>query len=114
MLVLTRKEQQAIIIDDIRIVVVKTKTGSVRIGIEAPPERQIIREELLWNENKNVRRCQLVDKEIDGHITDEEKIELKQLQQQMRSYILANGLEYEINKAKKCLVSLKSKNYTTD
>ena len=48
MLVLTRKEGEAIIIDrDIRIVVLSHDRGSVRLGIVAPPERNIVREELL-------------------------------------------------------------------
>lgn len=48
MLVLTRKEGEAIIIDrDIRIVVLSHDRGNVRLGIVAPPERIILREELL-------------------------------------------------------------------
>jgi hypothetical protein len=36
-----------------------------------------------WTEAKNTRRCQLVDREIDGTLTPEERIELHQLQQEM-------------------------------
>jgi len=47
MLVITRKEGERIVIDDdIVITVVETTRGSVRIGIEAPPELSITRGEL--------------------------------------------------------------------
>ncbi|HEV3021554.1 MAG TPA: hypothetical protein VGX76_03780 [Pirellulales bacterium] len=36
-----------------------------------------------WNETKNVRRCALVDREIDGILTSDEAAELEVLQQQM-------------------------------
>lgn len=48
MLVLTRNDEQAVQIgDDIRVVLLKGKNGSARIGFEAPPDIQIVREELL-------------------------------------------------------------------
>ena len=48
MLILSRKAGDAIVIDGgIRIVVVQCDRGSVRIGIEAPPETTILRAELL-------------------------------------------------------------------
>ncbi len=48
MLILTRKTGESIVLDGgIRITVVQTESGSVRIGIEAPPEISIFREELL-------------------------------------------------------------------
>jgi len=44
MLVITRKEGERIVIDDdIVITVVESKRGSVRSGIEAPPELTIAR-----------------------------------------------------------------------
>jgi carbon storage regulator len=47
MLVLSRKEGERILIgDDIRITVVRLSGGGVRLGIEAPPEAAIVREEL--------------------------------------------------------------------
>ena len=47
MLVLSRKEGERILIgDDIRVTVVRLSGGGVRLGIEAPPEAAIIREEL--------------------------------------------------------------------
>ncbi len=46
MLVITRKEGERIVIDDdIVITVVESKRGSVRIGIQAPPQVAIAREE---------------------------------------------------------------------
>ena len=48
MLVLSRKVQEAIRInDDIRIVVVRCEKGKVRIAIDAPDDIVILREE-LW------------------------------------------------------------------
>jgi hypothetical protein len=39
-----------------------------------------------WTEEKNKRRSGLIDKEIDGTITPEEKSELEQLQSEMLEY----------------------------
>jgi hypothetical protein len=39
-----------------------------------------------WTEDKNHRRCLLIDKEVDGLISDEEAIELEELQAQLRRY----------------------------
>jgi hypothetical protein len=39
-----------------------------------------------WTEEKNQRRCDLVDKEIDGTISAVEKVELDQLQTEMLAY----------------------------
>ncbi len=48
MLVLTRRPDQAIVIDgDIRIVVLSSDRRGVRLGIEAPGHRAVVREELL-------------------------------------------------------------------
>ena len=48
MLVLTRKDNQRILIGDaIVVTIVRIQGGVVRIGIEAPPEVLIAREELL-------------------------------------------------------------------
>ena len=42
--------------------------------------------ELEWTEEKNQRRCHLVDKEIDGTISGVEKAELDHLQAEMLAY----------------------------
>lgn len=53
MLVLTRKDDERIYIgDDIIITIVKTGRDSVRIGIDAPANYKILREELLPNNEK--------------------------------------------------------------
>lgn len=47
MLVLTRKVGQRILIgENVAITVVRVSQGTVRLGIEAPPETPIVREEL--------------------------------------------------------------------
>lgn len=47
MLVLSRKVGERILIgDDIRITVVRLSNGGVRLGVEAPPEKVVVREEL--------------------------------------------------------------------
>jgi len=45
MLILTRKEGEAVEIGDIRILVVKIRGKQVRLGIEAPPGTLILRGE---------------------------------------------------------------------
>jgi hypothetical protein len=40
-----------------------------------------------WTESKNRRRCDLIDREIDGTLTPDERIELEDLQQQLRRYV---------------------------
>jgi carbon storage regulator len=51
MLVLTRQVDEAIVVDgDIRITVVDLRNGKVRIGIDAPPDVLILREELIGQE----------------------------------------------------------------
>lgn len=48
MLVLSRKNGQSLLIgDDVRLTVVRIGGNQVRIAIEAPRDRRIIREELL-------------------------------------------------------------------
>ena len=49
MLVLTRRPHEKIVLPSlgVTIQVVSIKGGSVRIGIEAPPDVQVMREELL-------------------------------------------------------------------
>lgn len=47
MLVLSRKVGQRILIgDNIAVTVVRVSQGTVRIGVEAPPELPIVREEI--------------------------------------------------------------------
>jgi hypothetical protein len=39
-----------------------------------------------WTEEKNARRCELIDREIDGTLTAPESVELKRLQAEMLRY----------------------------
>jgi len=39
-----------------------------------------------WTEKKNQRRCELIDKEIDGFLSIAESLELDQLQNEMEKY----------------------------
>jgi len=51
MLILSRKQGEAILVDGgIRIVVLATDNGSVRLGIDAPGHVGIVREEILRRE----------------------------------------------------------------
>ena len=40
-----------------------------------------------WSAAANERRCALIDREIDGILTPDERIELEDLQQQLRRYV---------------------------
>jgi carbon storage regulator len=52
-LVLTRKVGERILIgDNIAVTVVKLTSGGVRIGVEAPPELAVVREELARTLNE--------------------------------------------------------------
>ncbi|WP_321366959.1 carbon storage regulator CsrA [uncultured Desulfuromusa sp.] len=65
MLVLTRKTGEGIIIgDDIRITVVELKGGGVRIGIDAPREMKVHRQEVfdkIKQENKEATQWDIAD-----------------------------------------------------
>jgi carbon storage regulator len=65
MLVLTRKAGEGIIIgDDIKITVVELKGGGVRIGIDAPREMKIHRQEVfdrIKQENKEAAQWDIAD-----------------------------------------------------
>jgi carbon storage regulator len=54
MLILTRKQNESIVIDDdIRITVLSDKHGQVKLGIEAPEDVEIWREEIYEKLEKN-------------------------------------------------------------
>ena len=57
MLVVTRKVREAILIgDNIRVTVDSVSGGRIRIGIEAPKEYKILREELVGVEKPEKKR----------------------------------------------------------
>jgi carbon storage regulator len=57
MLVVTRKVREAILIgDNIRVTVDSVSGGRIRIGIEAPKELKILREELAGVEKPEKKR----------------------------------------------------------
>lgn len=41
---------------------------------------------VAWTKQKNTRRCELIDREIDGVLTPEEVVELRKLRDEMRRY----------------------------
>ncbi|MDW7667997.1 MAG: carbon storage regulator CsrA [Bacillota bacterium] len=48
MLVITRKKDESFLIgDDIEIKIIETEDGRVKIGIEAPKDKRIVRKEIL-------------------------------------------------------------------
>lgn len=65
MLVLTRKLGEGIVIgDDVVITVVEMKGGNVRIGIDAPRNKKIYRQEVynrVVNENKEASQWSMTD-----------------------------------------------------
>ncbi|HID69797.1 MAG TPA: carbon storage regulator CsrA [Desulfobacterales bacterium] len=65
MLVLTRKAGEGIVIgDDITIKVIEMKGGGVRIGIDAPKNRKIYRQEVydrIIQENREAVQWNMVD-----------------------------------------------------
>ncbi len=65
MLVLTRKIGEGIVIDDdVTITVVEVKGGNVRIGIDAPREKKIYRQEIfdrIVEENRDASHWDMID-----------------------------------------------------
>ena len=65
MLVLTRKVGEGIVIgEDIKITIVEMKGGSIRIGIDAPQEKKIYRQEVfdrIAKENRDAANWNMID-----------------------------------------------------
>lgn len=60
-----------------------SETTSLRESLRSLFERP---DESDWNDAKNDRRCELIDKEIEGTLVPVEKRELEELQRQMLAY----------------------------
>lgn len=66
MLVLTRRLHERIVIPDLNLTiqVVATKGGTIRLGIEAPPDVPILRGELLEQSQAVARQGRLAHKQL--------------------------------------------------
>ncbi len=68
MLVLTRKAGEGIVIgDEIRVTILENKEGRIRLGIEAPEDRKIYREEVyrrICEENKEASQWNVSDYKV--------------------------------------------------
>jgi len=68
MLVLTRKEGEGIVIgDEIKVTILENKEGKIRLGIEAPRDQTIHREEVyerICQENKEALQWNVSDYKI--------------------------------------------------
>ena len=72
MLVLSRKKNESIVInDDITIVVVEIRGDKVRLGIEAPKEVPVHRNEVYEAIRRNVQSSSELPREPDGSSTAE-------------------------------------------
>ena len=69
MLIITRKKGESLMIgDDIEIVISKIDDGSVKIGIKAPKDIEILRKELYEEIEKENKEATKIDISILGNI----------------------------------------------
>ncbi len=75
MLVLSRKLLEGIVIgDDIRVTIVKVDRNHVRLGIEAPREMMVVREELLHDGDHREARAAWDASEVEVKATRPEGV----------------------------------------
>lgn len=55
-------------------------------GMQQRLGQELATDDTAWTKEKNRRRCELVDKEIAGHVSPAEQAQLKQLQAEMLAY----------------------------
>lgn len=72
MLVLTRKVNEALLIEEgtIRVVVLSVQGDQVKLGIEAPRQVSIMREEIVQAENQNREAAASVSPDELTHLTE--------------------------------------------
>lgn len=69
MLIITRKKGESLMIgDDIEIIVSKIEDGSVKIGVKAPRNIQILRKELYEEVEKENKEATKIDISMLGNI----------------------------------------------
>ena len=70
---------------DLQLRVAQNSGNIAVLELESPPSGKIHHSD-EWTEEKNARRCELIDKEIEGTLTHEERIQLDDLQREMIEY----------------------------
>jgi len=69
MLIITRKKGESLMIgDDIEIIISKIDDGSVKIGIKAPKDVQILRKELYEEIEQENKQATKIDLSVLGNI----------------------------------------------
>ena len=69
MLIITRKKGESLMIgDDIEIIISKIDDGSVKIGIKAPRDIEILRKELYEEVEQEIREATKIDISMMGNI----------------------------------------------
>lgn len=63
-----------------------SRVGTARMRMAGMVARECLMRRKNWSDDKNHRRCQLIDKEIDGVLSEDEETELERLQGEMLAY----------------------------
>ncbi len=75
MLVLTRKINEALLLEEgtIRVVVLSVQGDQVKLGIDAPKHVSILREEIALAQSQNREAAQSISPDDLAHLTESEK-----------------------------------------